>query len=546
MNHQRNIITLLLLALLGSACQRELIDPNVGVNDVLTLTASSQELRLEERFWDNRLSFAWTTGSNQGTGAAIFYTLEVFSAGQADAPLLTLVQREQAVFTASIDHGTLNDRLLAEGLVPGTAYELTARVTATLAHDGEAPQTSEVAMTVTPYRPVTTELYLLGSATAAGNDVTQAVALEPVSGRRGTFRYVGALQPGQFKFAVSRAACLCQDFYLRDPADAGRLRYSAGGVGDDTQWEITEAGRYVLTVDLLAGTLELGLSTEPPYGSLYVVGDASPSGWDIAAPQAFAQDPSDPFVFTFVGEFTAGEFKISTFTGDWCDGDWLNAAEAGQSIADPSFIITQGCQGPDHKWVLSSAEAGVYEVKVDFRDNTLTIEPTTISQEVVQGGDMSDPTAWTIYGVGWDDATVIEFENDELFFRDNPNNTYCNALAFQAITVEAGNYQLSAQVRGGGMDASWLELFISQTAPQEGTDYSDGRYLGILPGDGCGVSSFDGALADLACAGSGVGANGVVSFPQSATYYLVFKSGTFDGTLGPNGVALDEVQLVKL
>ena len=64
---------------------------------------------------------------------------------------------------------------------------------------------------------------------------------------------------------------------------------------------------------------------------------------------------------------------ISKFTGNWCDGDWINAATASQSIFDTDFIYTTGCDGPDNKWKLKEGEAGNYEIRVDLDAETITI-----------------------------------------------------------------------------------------------------------------------------------------------------------------------------
>ena len=361
--------------LLFSACQQALIDPDLGQAKELKLTLSQTELTLEERLLDNRLNFSWTTGSNQGTGAAIFYTLEIDRAGSDFAePLLRLVEGEPARFSYSLDHGTLNQRLLEAGLVANERHELMARVQATFTTHEVALQVAEVPFSVTLFQPVSTQLFLFGSATAAGWDIGQAIEMEASRSRRRTFTYAGQLSPGTFKFAVNREGCFCQDFYTRDPDDPTRIVYNQGGSGADLQWEITETGNYSLTVDLLSQTIEIRSGIAPPYSDLYLVGDASPSGWNIGSPQAFTQSSQDPFVFTFEGSLSAGEFKISTFTGDWCDGDWLNAANPDQSVSNSSFIITQACDGPDNKWRVQPGQEGNYRITVDFNDYSMDIE----------------------------------------------------------------------------------------------------------------------------------------------------------------------------
>ena len=80
---------------------------------------------------------------------------------------------------------------------------------------------------------------------------------------------------------------------------------------------------------------------------LYIIGDGGPNGWNIGSPSAMTYSNGS---FVYTGALNSGEFKIAKFKGDWCDGDWINAATANQNITDGNYIITHGCDGPDNKW----------------------------------------------------------------------------------------------------------------------------------------------------------------------------------------------------
>lgn len=112
----------------------------------------------------------------------------------------------------------------------------------------------------------------------------------------------------------------------------------------------------------------------PPYSNIYIVGDASPSGWNIASPEAFTQDHTDPFVFVYEGLLTPGALKISTFTGDWCDGNWINSQNDSDDLTGTSYIVTSGCDGPDNKWAVTSENEGNYIITVNLKDETIRFE----------------------------------------------------------------------------------------------------------------------------------------------------------------------------
>ncbi|TXD82663.1 PKD domain-containing protein [Subsaximicrobium wynnwilliamsii] len=150
---------------------------------------------------------------------------------------------------------------------------------------------------------------------------------------------------------------------------------------ENPSYTYTSAGTYSVTllVQGAGGTNSTSIDViitepQPSYDALYIVGDASPSGWNIGSPEAFTQSNTDAFIFTYQAVLTAGEFKISTFQGDWCDGDWLNPPNNGDDLSENSFITTSGCEGPDNKWMLTSANEGTYLITVDLSDQTIVFE----------------------------------------------------------------------------------------------------------------------------------------------------------------------------
>lgn len=481
---KRNIALVLVLTagLISVSCDSdELEDPRLqNVDDELTLMVSDETPGLEERFIENELSFSWSTGTNRGTGAAISYTLQLDLAGNDfSSPITTLVENEKNIFTRAIDFGTLNNRLLESGLEPGETYEVQARLVASIANPAVETQTASTTFNVTTFRPVSSRLFILGDASPNGWDITNAIELRASTSQRRLFIYEGNLLPGNFKFAVNRDDSFTQDFYTMDPDDESAIIYNEGGSGEDLQWTIEEEGDYIITVDLINETINISQMEGPPFPALYIVGDATASGWNVDSPLAFEQNEEDPFIFiyegnltpgemkifagplgdwcgqwyrpvsaqqpitdpraeqnsgcdvdnnwrideethgryrvrvntrshtvtiqkvnlyivgdaspsgwniatpepfvyedgefVFRGELTAGNFKISKFAGDWCDGEWINAANANQSLSETSFIYTWGCEGPDNQWVLSGEDAGRYEIRINLDAGTMTI-----------------------------------------------------------------------------------------------------------------------------------------------------------------------------
>lgn len=162
------------------------------------------------------------------------------------------------------------------------------------------------------------------------------------------------------------------------------------------------AGTYTvkLSVSGEGGSTETSMEIKvkdpaPAYANLYIVGDASASGWNIESPEAFTQSEDDPFIFTYEGMLTPGNVKFSTFTGNWCDAEWINAPEAAVSIAEADgYIITQGCDGPDNQWTVSEETQGVYRITINLDEETIAFEKLTAPfSEIYAIGDAS-PNGW--------------------------------------------------------------------------------------------------------------------------------------------------------
>lgn len=224
-------------------------------------------------------------------------------------------------------------------------------------------------------------LYLIGDATESGWNIGSPVALTQSEIDPSIFTYEGLLVPGNLKFSTYTGDWCDGEWVNAAQADQGidgtsDFIITQGCDGPDNQWVVTEdtQGRYKITVDVANSSVSFEEMT-PQFSELYAIGDATPNGWVPQDPsEAFTQSASDPFVFTYQAHLSAGEMKISTFKGEWCDGKWLNASEASQSLSDAGYIVTNGCDGPDNKWVVTAETEGDYLITVDLYNETISFE----------------------------------------------------------------------------------------------------------------------------------------------------------------------------
>jgi hypothetical protein len=428
-----SILGALFLALMNTSCEDLFSDSVLNHNDELALTVSDSEMVLDERQPNEKLTFNWTTGTNKGTSASISYVLQIDKQGNNFATALEYEMGTNA-YSFSINSATLNSVLLNTFGVPaGATQNFEARVTATIAHASVASQVATTMFSVTTYLPVSKELYIIGSATSVGWDLPNALALTPSPSKPGQFVYQGSLSKGAFKLPVNRDSCFCQDFYTKSASTEDGMVHNIGGSGADLQWQITQAGQYKITADLLNLTITIEAIVGAPFSDLYIVGDASPSGWDVNNPKAFTQSQTNPFIFTYEANLIQGNFKILAGTkGDWC-GEWYRPLTDGQVLSSTAVVQNSGCTG-DNKWTVGSGDVGRYKITLDTQNNTIKI--VKVNLYIIGDGGPN----------GWNIASPVAMTYS------NGNYIYTGALG---STNATGEFKIS-KFKGDWCDGDWI------------------------------------------------------------------------------------------
>lgn len=228
----------------------------------------------------------------------------------------------------------------------------------------------------------TNVLFFLGDATPAGWDNNNPTVFQQSSEDPYVFIYEGLLNKGEFKAMIARGSW---DVPFIRPQTAG-LNVDRNGIAEtefimhagdpDEKWYVSEAGIYNLTFNLKTWTYVITWISEPPKDpinadNVWMVGDATPAGWNIDAPTAFTKESQ--YIFTYQGHLNTGELKCYTKTGDW-GAKSIRPAEANVKIskggvASDKFVYTSG---PDDKWVVS--DAGNYKLTLDLKQYTIKAE----------------------------------------------------------------------------------------------------------------------------------------------------------------------------
>lgn len=178
----------------------------------------------------------------------------------------------------------------------------------------------------------------------------------------GVYRWSGQMNTGKFRFVVSTGG-FAPGYWKEndDPADMSiRFSESALGGSDDRAFEITEAGGYIITAD----TKNLTVTIDKGIENLYMIGGATPGGWELSNRTQMTK--TGDWTFSWTGTLKAGTdgFKFIT-SGDWWPG----------YVNDGNGKLTYYASNPgdalDIKFTVS--ETAVYKVDANLEALTLKV-----------------------------------------------------------------------------------------------------------------------------------------------------------------------------
>ncbi|MBO9635611.1 MAG: SusF/SusE family outer membrane protein [Chitinophagaceae bacterium] len=384
----KNWLPLLALALV-LGCRKDYKEIDKG-SVPLQVSANTNKVVLNQKNESgDGIVISWTSGSNHGTNASISYVLKLDVQGNNFSKALT-EDLGKATLSKKYSVKELNDLLLTKwGLAPGAETALQAKVIATV-DDGAGTKDSSALFSflVTPYKPVSTTLYLLGDATPNGWDAGNATAMTADPAQAGLFHWQGLMAPGEFKLITTLGQFTPS---YNKGADAAHIVLRENDNQPDDKLTIAKSGIYSVSVNLLDLTIEVMESAEPPYKRLWVLGDAMPKGWDIQNPDEMRVDSSNLFAFTFNGILKAGEFKIPVSTGNF-NTDYYMPLTNNPAITETGLqLVMNG--SPDLKWKITNP--GAYKIRLDLQAMTMNIKPFTPFAQVWMVGDAT-PTGWNI------------------------------------------------------------------------------------------------------------------------------------------------------
>ncbi len=211
------------------------------------------------------------------------------------------------------------------------------------------------------------KLYLVGDATSGGWDLSKATQMQIDANDSSHFMWSGDMNKGEFKLLTSTEDWL--PCYVSDENDPTKMHFREKEEDyPDYKWIIPTDGKYTIDVNVKTLTMTITPPEEPEkYSHLYMIGDATPGGWDWAQVTELNHPERD--VFTWKGNLNSGEIKFPTEIKDDWTGEMLYAPTADCApTQNGTYDVHAG--DPDNKWRIT--DAGEWQIQINIKDATIS------------------------------------------------------------------------------------------------------------------------------------------------------------------------------
>lgn len=375
---------LLCLPILSAGCSDDDVRYSIETpEDTLLLSVSEESVELKHNQKnDPAVTFTWQEPAKREGVSELSYYFKMDIADNSFATSIDKIEVTSSERTLSFTNKEMNDMLMAWGIAPGESAEIEAELIAQPENTDVymKPVVSKVRFSVTSY---SVQLYLVGSATPAGEDAANAILMKEVAAAQ-QYSWTGFLNPGKFYFPMSKDGT--GGAYGRGDDD-NHLAYKEDG--NATPFEINHSGYYTLLLDLDAETI----SYEE---RVWMVGDATPNGWDLLQSTELERQAGSR-VFKWKGLLTKGNLKFPLKVDEYVwEGPFLLADRDGTPAEGTSAIhYVEHCSpSADYRWYVS--EMAIYEITLDLDKMTVRFDKESLGlpwSEIWMVGDAT-PGGW--------------------------------------------------------------------------------------------------------------------------------------------------------
>ena len=380
----KNIFKLLFAAILLTtfgACKKIADLPHYGNGAAPTLTASTTTIAPTAADSSKTvLTLSWSNPKYATDSSHQKFIVEMDSAGRNFTHEISF--EVNGPLNVSFTGNQLNNVLAGFGFSPGSPFSVDIRLTSSYANNNEQYKSNVVTVTMTPYlvpitlTPSSTSPIVLDVANATSNAISFTWNASEYG--TNTISYALQLDTAGDNFAhpqvIKYDQKLTSSILVNDLNSMAIAAGVSGGSTKNVEFRIVSyLGTSYTTPLVYSSVVDISITTFTPIPpTLYIVGDATPGGWNNPVPLPSQQFTRlDAVSYGIVVNLTAGKsYLLLPVNGDWGHKYGGASATGGALLADGAV---PGSNTP------APATSGMYQIVVNFQTGTYTVTPFTMT-----------------------------------------------------------------------------------------------------------------------------------------------------------------------
>ena len=373
----KSIIAILFIAFTITSCDKKNdIEVAANGNAPVLATNSAAIVPLPADSSKTVFSLTWTNPNYAQNPSSYKYVLQIDSAGRNFSKAVT--KTFNATLTTSFTAKEMNVIALNYGFSFNVAYDMDVRIISSYGNNNEEYTSNTVKFKYTPYvvppkvaLPTTGKLFLVGSASQGGwNNPVPAPSQEFAKIDGTTYAGVFNLNGGSQYLVLPLNGDWGNKFSVANSTDP----VSGGDFGFNLSTNFNgpaTSGWFKITLDFQTGKYFVTAYTGTLPNNLFLVGGATPGGWNNPVPvpsQQFTRLNSSVFVINSIALSAAGQYLFLPVNGDWSN----KYAVANNSIpglsggGDFGYNLNDNFPGP--------AAAGTYKITANFATGKFSVQ----------------------------------------------------------------------------------------------------------------------------------------------------------------------------
>jgi hypothetical protein len=369
--------------------------PDLGVSSVSVVPAVADSNKPV-------LTLTWSDPKYATDSSHVKYIIEIDSAGKNFSKEFT--KEVTKTLTTSFTGRELNTILLNYGYSLGTPIKLDVRVTSSYSNNNEKLSSNIVKVAVTPYsdpsKLASEKTTVTGTSATSTSHSNTFTWTSSFPGYTGVVTYVIQYDSAGKNFANPKqmagyggASVYMADVNQGDMNTTGLASGIAVGAAGKVDYRVkatTASGAIAYS-----NTVSVSMTPFSPVpANLFIVGDATPGGWNNPVPVPSQQFTKiDAYKFSITLGLNGGKsYLFLPVNGDWGHKYGFVGANNTNSVNGDDFKP----EGGDMK---APAATGIYRILVDFQTNKWTVTPVTLPTNLYIVGDAT--------GGGWSNPVPV-------------------------------------------------------------------------------------------------------------------------------------------